>query len=140
MQTFGGSEAAHVRVKNVTSASFEYQVEEWPGSGLAHATETLNYLVIEAGTYDLGSDNKLVAGNAPAISDTFTPVTWGYTFPATPVVFSQSQSYNEATPIVTRHQSVTTTGFSLRVQEANYYAVHATENVGYIVIGVGVNS
>ena len=144
-----GTTDVHIRIKDVqvddaddsTVENFSFRVEEWVGATIGDATETVNYLVIEGGEHDLEGGNKLVAGIASDITHDYADVSWGSSFTEMPVVLSQSQTYAGVHYIVTRHKEVSTTGFKLRVQEPVDDADgHAGEKVGYIAIGIGVNS
>ena len=142
-----GTADVHIRLKDVqvddaddsTVEYFTFRVEGWTGTTIGDATETVNYLVIEGGDHVLEGGNKLVAGIASSITHDYADVSWSSTFTETPVVFSQSQTYEGVDYIVTRHKEVSTTGFKLKVKE-EVDNTHLGENVGYIAIGVGVNS
>lgn len=57
-----GTEPAMVRVANVTSNSFDIKVKEWEYLNQGHAIETLHYIVIEAGQYQL-VDGVIIEAN-----------------------------------------------------------------------------
>ena len=61
--TFKGGQPAHIRVKNVSSQAFEWQIEEWDYLDGYHLAEKVDYIVIEAGTYSLPDGRVIVADN-----------------------------------------------------------------------------
>ncbi len=48
-----GPHASTLRVRNVDVTGFEWQIDEWPGYDGHHMTETVSYLVAEAGVHSL---------------------------------------------------------------------------------------
>ncbi len=61
--SFNGSNPAIARVRNVTATSFEIRVDEWDYLDEIHGPETVDYLVIEAGTHRLSDGSVITAGN-----------------------------------------------------------------------------
>ena len=125
---------AHVRIRNVGSDGFEYQIEEWDYLDQSHAAEDMSYVVVEKGNHDI-FDLNIEAGVVDA-NQNWSAVSYLDTFTEVPVVLSQVQTYNEAEAVVTRQRSVSSTGFEVRCQEEEGNDdLHANESVGYIVIG-----
>ena len=58
-------------MRNVTPTGFEYQLDEWDYQDGTHGTETLSYLVLEAGEYEIPAGARLVAGRTPGVTDTW---------------------------------------------------------------------
>ncbi|MBK7949336.1 MAG: DUF1929 domain-containing protein [Deltaproteobacteria bacterium] len=114
--------AATVRVRNVTSTSFEYRVESWPYLGSAHGSESISYLVVEAGEYSVPGGGTLVAGIATGI-DFQHPKLESFSvgaFVQTPTVLTQVATASAGAgspPVTTRVESVSTLGFSVRIEE-----------------------
>lgn len=125
---------AHVRIRNVGSDGFEYQIEEWDYLDKSHSAEDMPYVVVEKGNHDI-FDLNIEAGVVDA-NEGWSAVSYLDTFAEVPVVLSQVQTYNEAEAVVTRQRSVSSTGFEVRCQEEEANDdLHANESVGYIVIG-----
>lgn len=135
--TFNGPDPTVMRVRNVTSSSFEYQMTEWdyktPG---AHTTEEIGYMVIEAGTWDV--DGKRVqAGYVNAVDENWKSQSLSG-FSATPVVLSQVATFAGSQACNTRQRNVSSSGFEVRVQEEEGNdGTHADENIAYIAIETG---
>lgn len=128
-------ETCHVRLRNVTTDGFEYQIEEWDYQNRSHADEIISYLVFESGQHTL-DDGTAIEVDRVTVDDSFAAVST-HRFDQTPVVVSQSQTANGGDAIVTRTKAVTTTGFDVRVQEEEANGPHAEETVGYIAIDPG---
>ena len=143
-----GGDPSTVRVKDVTSAGFKFQIDEWdykaPGS---HTTETVSWMVIEAGEHTLAGGTVIKAGRVSAGS-TWKAVAFPSAFAAMPLVFSQVATVNEASAVCTRQKEVATGGFSVLVQEeegngttsSTVNGPHAAETVCWIAISAGSGS
>ena len=132
--SYNGGQPATVRLRNVSANSFELQIDEWDYLDGGHIEEALSYLVMEAGStsYD-GLD--IVAGTVQVGPD-WTPVALSG-FTAKPVAFSQVQSANGASAVITRQRSVASSGLELRLQSEEANPAPATETVGYVVFERG---
>jgi len=122
--SFADPDPAIVRVRNVTSTSFEYRVAEWPYQDGAHAAESVAYLVVEAGGYRLANGATLLAGRKSGV-DYENPQSVRFpddAFAAVPTVLAQVASASEVPPAPTttaRIDAVSTGGFevALRTQQ-----------------------
>ena len=125
---------AHVRIRNVGSDGFEYQIEEWDYLDQSHAAEDMYFVVIEKGNHDILDLN--IEADVVDANEGWSTVSYLDAFSEVPVVLSQVQTYNEAEAVVTRQRNVSSSGFEVRCQEEEANDnLHATESVGYIVIG-----
>lgn len=131
--SYDGSHPSHIRVSSVSGSSADITVEEWVYLDGDHATVTVSYMVVEAGTYSL-PDGTLVEVGTVDTDHSFTSTGFSQSFGTTPVVFTQSQTYNGGDPIVTRNEKVSTSGFDTKVQEEEARGSHTTETVGYIAL------
>ncbi len=129
-----GGQGASPRIRNLTSTGFDVRVQEWDYLDGVHGIETVGYLVVEAGVHILQDGTTIVAGNTQGVTQTFQTVSFPVSFSSTPVVLSQATSINEPSAIVTRQRNVSTSDFSLRVQEQEADYVHAPETVSWIAI------
>lgn len=126
---------AHIRIRNVTATSFQYQIEEWDYQDKIHGNEDIAYVVIEKGIHTLMDGRKIEAGTVDA-QHIWVSVNFLNLFTAAPIVVSQAQTHNNASAIVTRHRNITAQRFDVRLQEeAKNDTVHPVERVGYLVIG-----
>ena len=144
-----GEQPAHIRVRNVQTQSFEYQIEEWSSTGGnteysgGHRPVDVSYLVLEAGKYSI--DGQTVEAGTFRTDHNFASQKLSATFSTEPVLFTQSQTENEPSQIVTRNQitynSESDVEFQTLLQEeegAN--GNHAVETVGYVAVEQGTGS
>ncbi len=135
--TFNGSHPATLRIRNVTGNAFEFQLDEWDYLDGAHTTETIGYLVMEAGTYELSNGTRIDAGFVE-VDHNFTQQVFYQTFITAPVVLTQVQTAYENSAVVTRQHAIDTGAFQVKVQEEEGNdGTHALETVGYIAIEPG---
>lgn len=113
-----GGDPAGVRLRNITSTSFEYQIEEFDSSPSAsHAEETFSYLVIEQGVYNVGG-NIWEAGITNGNTDgAFLSVPLSGSFSSVPIIFAQLASEQDPAAATLRIRNVTTSDFEVRVDE-----------------------
>ena len=131
-----GDQPVHARVRNVSATGFEFQLEEWEFTDGGHITETVGYVVCEAGTHELADGTRFEAGRAD-MTETGRGVSFAGTFPERPTVFSTVQTGNGGQAVITRQQAVSTTGFDCRLQEEEAQSQHITETVGYLAVEQG---
>ncbi|MEJ2612260.1 MAG: hypothetical protein P8179_19890 [Candidatus Thiodiazotropha sp.] len=133
MNTFNGSQAAHMRLRNVSTTNAQYHIEEWDYLNGFHVPETVGYIVLERGTHLLNSGKIIQAGS---ISANHAWVDIGFQdLGGKPVVFSQSQTYNGNQAVVTRQRNISSNSFQMRLQEEEANDdYHAVETVGYLII------
>ena len=131
-----GDDPSVVRVRNVTGNSFDVRLQEYAYLNQTHINETVGYVVLEAGTHTLEDGTKVVAGNVNLDDDVFSSVNFGSAFSGTPVVMSQTATFNGSSAVTTRHQNVSPSGFEVRMQEAQAdNQIHVQETVSWIAIG-----
>ncbi len=129
--SYNSGDPAVIRIKNVTSQDFEFQVDEWDYLDGVHGKEVVTYLVMESGLWT----NGLVYEVGKVRADhNFKKVTLNYPFPSGAVILTQVQSRNDSAAVTTRQQ-VATGGFRVKVQEEEKAdGTHPVEDIGYIVI------
>ncbi len=140
--TLNGSHPCVVRVRNVTSNSFEIRVEEWDYLDGRHAFEWVSYMVVEAGTYTF-SDGTIWEAGKYEITGTKVPIKVNFSmlFSDTPAVFQTVQTYNDVNTVVVRQKDVTTGGFKGILQEQEgLNDGHGMETVGYLAVKSGGNA
>ena len=134
-----GGQPSHMRVRGVTNERYEYQLEEWTYLDGSHTAETAHYLFMDTGAYTTPAGMRAEIGSVQT-DQGFTRTNFFQTFTTTPVVISQAQTVNDASPIVTRNQNVSSTGFDVRLQEEASGGTHASETVGYLAVEPGVST
>ncbi|MEM8677819.1 MAG: RHS repeat-associated core domain-containing protein, partial [Planctomycetota bacterium] len=128
-----------VRVRNVTSHSFQVQLDEWDYQDGVHGEEQLGYLVIEAGRYGLPDGTQIEAGRL-STDHTWQDHLFRTAFAETPTVITSVMSARDAPAITTRISELTASGFRIRVREQEAFArdpelrVHGMEQTSYIAV------
>jgi endoglucanase len=142
--SFNGADMAVPRIGNVTGSSFDVALQEteWlpvqlggranPGQ---HTTETVHYLVVEAGTWLLSDGSRLTADTIQA-GESFKAVNFDVPFTETPAVLSQTQSLNDGSFVFTRERHLSPDGFSVKLQseEARRRLNRSDELIGYLAV------
>ena len=125
----------HIRLKDVTTTSFKYQIEEWEYlDGITETEDFLVYVVVEQGVHWLPNDGGLLqAKTTYPVKHSEVRVTFNRSYDSmnTPVVLSQSQTRNGADAIVTRQKDNDGTGITLYVQEES--VSNGMHNIGETV-------
>lgn len=132
--TTNGGQAAHIRVRNASGNSFEWKIEEWDYLDGYHIAESVDYIVLEAGTYNLPDGSKFEAGSVAA-SDSYTTHAFKSAFQSTPVVVTQLASAQDLTAAAVRLNNINSSSFDLKLQsEEAKGKVHGDEIVSYIAV------
>ncbi|MEO1651904.1 MAG: DUF1501 domain-containing protein [Bacteroidota bacterium] len=133
--SFRGNYPAFARVRRVRSDSFEYQITEWSYQDGAHVAEHLSYMVVEAGSYEIESGVKLIAGKTKAVNHDWKTIIFPQTFSKRPVVFSQCFTQNGSDYVITRQNNVFEDSFRIRLQEQESQdQIHVDEEVAWVAI------
>ncbi|MEM8488099.1 MAG: putative Ig domain-containing protein, partial [Bacteroidota bacterium] len=138
--SFNGDNPVTIRVRNVTATGFEFQLDEWDYLDGTHGSETMSYMVVEAGSHML-LDGRRIAAGVTELTQTFSTISYGQAFDNPPVVFSQIGSVNEATAASTRQRTVTVSSFEAQIEEEEGSDnVHAQETVYWVAIDNGAST
>lgn len=146
--SYNGSHTSVVRITQVLPDRFTFYVHEAPNMDGAHTTETVSYLVVEAGDWQLDNGALLRAGTVNTsstvghlVSNTWTTVNYGGSFTQIPVVLSQVQTNNDPYWVKTRQNAVGGTSFQVALEEDEASATsHGAETVGWIAITPGTGT
>lgn len=133
--SYNGTNPSTLRVKNVTENSFQYQIQEWDYLDGAHIEEDFGYVVIEEGKHTLSNGLTIEAGTAQVGSNSIT-IALSEEIDGIPLVFTQVASVVEPEPVVTRHDAIFTSSFSVKLQEeeGSNDRAHEAESVGWVAI------
>jgi hypothetical protein len=135
LNTYNGPDPAHIRMKTVTSNSFQYQVEEFDYTDGAHTNEDIAYVVVESGSY-LMDGNKRLQAQTITTDHSWKAYTFANAYSKTPVVISQCLTLNGGQPAVTRQKDISTSGGSVRLQEQEAADnIHMVETIAIISMG-----
>jgi serralysin len=86
--SYNGGDPSTVRVMNVDANSFQIQLQEWAYLDGPHTTETISWMVTEAGCHNPTGDNGYCAGVIPEVTDRFTKIDFPERMRGVPVLFS----------------------------------------------------
>ena len=133
--SYDGADPMVMRVKDVTSTSCEYQLDEWNYLNGSHTSEEFGYLVLEAGNYRVG-DVFLEAGVVTEVTHEWKDgETDGYSFDGTHLLLTQVVTRNGSAAVTTRLKNVYRNSFEVRVQEEEQAdGTHKPETVHYLAI------
>ena len=140
-----GEQGATVRIRNVTSNSFEIRVQEWSYLDGTHYWEDIGYLVMEAGHYVLENGLQVEAGqlstNKANVRNAFETVTFAEPFTTVPVVSASIMTFNGGEPVVTRKRNAGTANFEDVMQEEEAgNGFHLEETIGYVAWEIGAGT
>lgn len=140
--SYRSSTSLTIRVRNVTSTSFQFQVDRWDH----HATqahniaEKLSYIVMESGSYAIGG-TRWQAGVTTGVTQSGNTQALTTGFPNTPAVFSQVTTTNDAQAVQSRVSAVSSTGFTVELDESEIdTSPHSPETVHWIAMTQGVSN
>ena len=136
--SFNDAEPTTVRVRNVTAAGFEFQLDEWQYQDGVHGTEVIAWFAAEPGVHDLGG-LAIEAGARPDTNHNWgPPQTLSAGFASIPVILSQVVTTNEATATAPRVRSVTTTEFRAKLNEEDAQdGTHLGETLHFVAFQPG---
>ena len=125
-----------VRVRNVTSNSFQVRIQEWLYLDQGHTVENVSYMVVEAGEYMM-PDGTIWQAGTYSLDGTLK---WkGVTFPESfldkPLVFQTGQTFNGGDTVAIRMKNVILEGFTGALQEEERKNDgHVQETIGYLAM------
>ncbi|WP_423999082.1 PQQ-dependent sugar dehydrogenase [Maribacter sp. IgM3_T14_3] len=143
--SYNGAHQLAVRVNNVTGTGFDIRLDEWSCLDEWHVTETVPYLVVEAGSYRLKNGKMLQAGNieSDAGYEVFTEINFPYTFDETPVSFAQvvTERENETVAMRMNANTLGTSTMQVLVDEKDKdLSGHISERISWLAIEPGAFS
>lgn len=140
--TENGPDPVNVRISEVRDDALTLHLQEPNYLDGLHATERVNYIVVEEGTWILPDGTLIEAGSINSnklTSDGFEDVTFNAEFESTPTILSQVQTSNGSDFVTTRQTGANEDTFKLAMQEEEALndGGHTTENVGWVAIEMG---
>jgi PKD repeat protein len=136
------AEPAHIRVRNVGPSDFEWQIEEWEYLDGAHGTETISFIVVEAGRHTL-EDGTILEAGAASVNNNWATISFSQPFGSTPTLLTAVNTTNDPIACVTRTRNLGTSGFQVKVQEEEaQHQSHGYETIAWVAIeqGTGTNN
>lgn len=141
--SYTGTDPSTVRIRNVTSNSFEYQINEWDYLNPFHSREVVSYMVVEAGQYTLADGTIVVAGNRTGQNENWQTYSLGSAFDGlgAPIVFASVVTQADPATVTTRVRVNSNSEFEVRLQEEESAdGVHGAEAISYFAIQSGAGA
>jgi len=131
--TIFGSNPSTVRIRNITSTSFDIRIDEYEYLDEGHVYETIGYLVIEAGEHTLEDGRMIKAGSSTANSS-YSIVQLGTTFPSTPAIMASVVSINDTDAVIPRIRNVNSSSFEMKINEQELDISHGNETIHWLAM------
>ena len=133
------SDPSIVRMTDIQSNGFAAYLQEAEYKDGIHTDESFSYLVLEAGTWELGNGSLLEVGTVDTNLTTaqgWNEINFDADFADTPVILSQVQTNKDSEFVRTRQSKASIDGFSLSLEEeeALRTSSHDQETVGWLAI------
>jgi hypothetical protein len=127
---------AVVRIRNVDGTGFEIKLQEWNNHDYFREYETVDYLVVEKGSYVLPGEIMMEAGTFETDGQNFQNTSFIDSYKYKPVVIASVTSFNQEIAVDGRIDNVSLKGFEYRLQEheLNSRLEHGVETVSFIAI------
>ncbi len=125
---------AVVRIRNISTHSFEISVQEWDYLDGSHGNETVGYMVMEHGHHTLDNGFGVEAGTFDTLKpNRYNTISFQQTFIDPPVVTTTVATVNEIDASTGRIRNVSDSGFSYLIQEQeSNRKSHAVETIHYV--------
>ncbi|MEM7590757.1 MAG: CAP domain-containing protein [Cyanobacteria bacterium P01_A01_bin.83] len=137
-----GGDPAIARITDIQNDSFSLYLQEAEYRDGKHAKESISYMVLEAGTWELGDGTLLEVGTVDTNATTnssWSAINFENEFVNKPAILSQVQTQNGGQFVRTRQNSASADGFELAMEEEELLknSGHAKETVGWLAIETG---
>ena len=143
--SYKGGSPITVRVTDVQTDQFTVYLSEPSTDNGQHRTETISYLVLEAGSHKLADGRLIEVGTVDTDattgigeSDVWETVSYDTPFPTQPVVLTQIQTDAGVDYLHTRQKPGTKTEFTVALQQEEAATTsHGIETIGYLAAEAG---
>ncbi|MEM8723353.1 MAG: CAP domain-containing protein [Cyanobacteria bacterium P01_G01_bin.39] len=137
-----GGDPAIARITDIQDDSFSLYLQEAEYLDGKHKSESLSYIVLEAGTWELADGTLLEVGTLDTnaiTTSSWSNINFESDFATKPAIFSQVQTQNGGQFVRTRQNSSSVDGFALAMEEEELLKAsgHARETVGWLAIETG---
>jgi hypothetical protein len=133
--SYNGANPSNVRVRNVTTSGFQFQIDEWNYLDGVHVEEDVDALYLDEGSQFVNG-LQIEAGKIN-IDENWVTIPLKGKFDNTPVIIAQCTSYNGSDAVTVRLRNVTTNSFQIRLQEEEANGDHVYERVDYAAFEQG---
>jgi len=136
--SYSGTHPSTIRVKDVNSNGFKFQIDEWDYLDGSHTTETIPYLVVEAGVHSIGGMTWGEAEKVENVNHNYTSKSFTHSFEGDQILLTQVVTYNGSSAVCTRVKNITGSSFQVKLQEEEGNdGTHSSETVHYIAVSPG---
>lgn len=139
--TENGGDGVTTRIRNIRADRFEVRLQEWDCHDGDHTTETLGWVVVERGHWDLGGGLEVEAGrfrtDQTGPYNVWATLRFQQAFPEAPVIASNLNSDNGGDSTGTWHHDVRPDRALISMVEDEHNDGHVTEDLGYIAVRPG---
>ena len=133
--TFNDSDPVTIRVRNVTSDSFQVRAQEWSYETGIHQAERISYVVMESGIHRLPDGTAIIAENTDGVTTNYGNIPFQLSFEDTPVVLAQTVTTNGGAPVTTRLTGINSDGFQIKIQEEEAAdQTHNPETISWMAV------
>ena len=133
--TVNETDAVTSRLRNTSTTSFEYMMQERELTTTAHGAETIDYIAWEPGTGTVLGLPYEVGSTAKNVTDGWYSLAYQTTFSDLPLFLAGIQTYAGSDTAAMRSQSPAKNSIQVKVEEeqsADQETTHAAEVVGYL--------
>ncbi|MEM6610713.1 MAG: carboxypeptidase regulatory-like domain-containing protein [Cyanobacteria bacterium P01_C01_bin.72] len=143
--SYNGGDPAIARITDIQNDSFSVYVQEAEYKDGAHTDESVSYMVLEAGNWELEDGTLLEVGSLATkanVASSWKNIDFDSNFDSTPVILSQVQTQNGEQFVRTRQNAASVDGFALAMEEEEKYkrSGHAGETIGWLAMESGSGS
>ena len=141
ISTVNDSNAVTGRIKNVSTASFDYILKEEGAADQIHQTETVAYIAWQSGK---GNEDGLIYESGvttDSVNHDWSLISMQNEFTSLPYFFAMIQTLDGGDTTALRQQNLSMTGFEVKAEEeqsSDSEMNHTSEVVGYLVIGAKI--
>ncbi len=137
--TYIGTQPITVRLRNIGTASFQQNLQEWDYLDGAHVNETMGFIALDDGPQNVGS--LTAEAGTVNINHNWTTVSFNQSFGSAPVVVATVGTFAGGQAVTTRIRDIGTGSFQVRLQEEEGNdGTHAVERVDWIAIVPGTTT
>ncbi len=125
-----------VRVRNVTTTGFEFQLQDWGNpTNILPGNATVGFVAMHKGSYNIYPSQSFESGTIVAVGTAWKTCSFATPFPSgvIPCVFAQCFA-QDSSPVCVRIRNVTSSQFEMRIEAKLDTDTHGAENVDYIAI------
>ena len=136
VNSFNEPDTVAGRMRNISTTSFEYQMQEEEASSDGHGTETIAYIAWEPSMGNIEGMLYEVGKTADAVTHSASDISFAQSFETAPVFVAAMQTRDGSDPASIRWSGLTPQGVKVNIEEEQSKddeQTHTTEIVGYMM-------